>query len=71
MICLTGAYFGAILENVLTGEQLRKIDEAAQLVAAQGHGAVVLVIERGKVRRLRMEVDLSWDKAPKQVLETQ
>lgn len=71
MICLTGAYFGDILENVLTGEQLRKIDEAAQQVAAQGHGAVVLVIERGKVRRLRMEVDLSWDKAPKQVLETQ
>jgi len=46
---------------VLSSEQIRSIDDAVQQVARNGHGAVVIVVERGKARRLRLEVDLSWE----------
>lgn len=56
-------------ENVLTAEQIRRIDNAVQQVATAGHGAVVIVIERGRARRLRVEADLSWDTDLEQVLQ--
>lgn len=58
---------------MLTSEQILSIDDAVQQVARSGHGAVVIVVERGKARRLRLEVDLSWETASvygsEQVLE--
>ena len=58
---------------MLSSEQIRSIDDAVQQVARNGHGAVVIVVERGKARRLRLEVDLSWETASvhgsEQVLE--
>lgn len=46
---------------MLSSEQIRSIDDAVQQVARNGHGAVVIVVERGKARRLRLEVDLPWE----------
>jgi hypothetical protein len=54
---------------MLNASMLTQIDLAVQQVAQAGHGAVVIVVEKGRPRRLRMEVDLSWDKRPEQVLE--
>lgn len=54
---------------MLNAAMMTQIDRAVQQVATMGHGAVVIVVEKGRPRRLRMEVDLSWDKHPEQVLE--
>jgi hypothetical protein len=67
---LTSGVFWVYNENVLSAEMLTRIDWAVQEVARHGHGAVVIVVEKGRARRLRLEVDLSWDKvSPEQVLE--
>lgn len=49
---------------MLTASQLAEIDAAVADVSRQGYGAVVIVIERGQPRRLRLEVDRSWGLAP-------
>jgi hypothetical protein len=69
-LLLTSGVFWVYNENVLSAEMLTRIDWAVQEVARHGHGAVVIVVEKGRARRLRLEVDLSWDKlSPEQVLE--
>lgn len=69
-LLLTSGVFWVYNENVLSAEMLTRIDWAVQEVARHGHGAVVIVVEKGRARRLRVEVDLSWDKlSPEQVLQ--
>ena len=47
---------------MLTAMQLEEINLACREVAqiGAGYGAVVVVIERGRARRIRQEIDRSW-----------
>lgn len=54
---------------MLTAEMLAKLDACVRYVAQHDYGSVQVVIERGRPRRVRMEVEFSWDDIPEQLLQ--
>lgn len=46
---------------------LEKLDACIRYVAQHDYGRVQVIIERGRARRVRMEVELSWDDIPEQL----
>ena len=56
-------------ENVLTAEMIAKLDECVKYVARHEYGTVQLVVQRGRARRVRMEIELSWEDIPEQLHE--
>lgn len=54
---------------MLTAEMLAKLDACVRYVAQHEYGSVSVMIERGRARRVRLEVELSWDQIPEQLLQ--